>query len=138
MVKGIMGVSFPIYVLDTHALVWHLQNDVLVSDPARRVLDEIEKGNALGVVPTIVLAEIVHLADGKRIPVSLRETITLIQRSGNFSIAPLDLSVVLLMIPLKGYEIHDRVIMATTKSYGATLVIKDDHIRRSTAVPCIW
>ena len=42
------------YVVDTHALVWHLTGDARLGETARRVLED---ENSLLVVPVIVLAE---------------------------------------------------------------------------------
>lgn len=131
-------VTIPIYVIDTHPLVWYFEDSPRLSSLAKRAFGEIEHGNALGIVPTIVLAEIIHLADKKKIPIGIEETIARLQQAPSFGIVPLDLMVILLMIPLKTYELHDRVIVATSKSFGASLMTKDEHIRKSGAVPCVW
>lgn len=128
----------PIYVIDTHPLVWFFENSPKLSKAAQEAFYEIEQGNAIGIVPTIVLAEIMHLADKKRIPVDITETITRLKEVTSFGIISLDLMVILLMISLKTYEMHDSVIVATAKSFEASLITKDEHIRNSNAVPCIW
>ncbi len=60
------------YIVDTHALVWHMTNDRRLSDKVRRVLDD---ENARLVIPSIVLAEAKHIADRKRIPLTFQEII---------------------------------------------------------------
>ncbi|MBI4284339.1 MAG: PIN domain-containing protein [Chloroflexi bacterium] len=127
-----------LYVIDTHPLVWYLEDSPKLSPLARHAFDEIEHGNALGIVPTIVLAEIIHLSDRKRIPIGIEETIASLQQAASFGIVSLDLAVILLMTSLKTYELHDRVIVATAISFGASLVTKDEHIRKSSAVVCVW
>jgi len=129
--------SAPIYVIDTHPLVWYFEDSPRLSTAARSAFVEIERGNSLGVVPTIVLAEVMHLSDRRKIPLSIGDTIARVQNS-SFGIVSLDLMILLLMIPLKSHELHDRVIVATAKSFGASLIIKDEHIRESGTVPCIW
>jgi PIN domain nuclease of toxin-antitoxin system len=131
-------VASSIYVIDTHPLVWYFEDSHRLSAAARQAFKDIEGGDAIGVVPTIVLAEIVHLADKKRIPLSINETIERLRKSSNFGITSLDLMVILLMVPLTSYEIHDRVIIATSRSFGASLITKDEYIRQSKIVPCIW
>jgi PIN domain nuclease of toxin-antitoxin system len=42
------------------------------------------------------------------------------------------------MVPLKNLEIHDRVIVATAKSFEASLITKDESISKSGTVPVIW
>jgi PIN domain nuclease of toxin-antitoxin system len=131
-------VASAIYIIDTHPLVWYFEDSPKLSTSAKRAFYDIEHGNAIGVVPTIVLAEIMHLADKKKIPISINETISKLHKSSNFGITSLDLMVILLMVPLTSYEIHDRVIVATSLSFGASLITKDEYIRQSNIVPCIW
>ena len=128
----------PIYVIDTHALVWYLEDSPKLSQAARYAFNDIEKGDAQGIIPTIVLAEIVHLSDRKRIPIELSDTIAKIKQATNFGIVSLDLMVIQLMIPLNVFEIHDRAIVATAKSFEASLITKDDDIRKSGFIQCIW
>jgi len=131
-------VASAIYVIDTHPLVWYFEDSPKLSASAKQAFKDIEDGNAVGVVPTIVLAEIMHLADKKKIPISINETIFILHKSSNFGITSLDLMIVLLMAPLTSFEIHDRVIVATCRSFGASLITKDEYIRQSNIVPCIW
>jgi len=126
------------YVIDTHPLVWYFADSPRLSAIAKQAFADIEQGAALGIIPTIVLAEMVHLADKKKIPIGISETIAKIHQSTNFGVASLDLSTILLMIPLKTYEIHDRVIVATSQSFGASLITRDEFIRNSEIVSCIW
>jgi PIN domain nuclease of toxin-antitoxin system len=128
----------PIYVIDTHALIWYFEDSPKLSPAANQAFDDIEQGNALGLVPTIVLAEILYLSDKKKIPTNISETIARLKQSTSFGIVSLDLMVVLLMVPLKAVEIHDRVIIATAKSFEASLITKDEHIRKSGVIPSVW
>ena len=127
-----------IYVIDTHPLVWYFIDSPKLSAIAKNVFVDIEQGTSLGIIPTIVLAEMVHLADKKKIPISITETIAKIHQSTNFGVASLDLTIILLMIPLKTYEIHDRVIVATSQSFEASLITKDEFIHKSNIVSCVW
>jgi PIN domain nuclease of toxin-antitoxin system len=128
----------PVYVIDSLALVWYFEDSPKLSPTARQAFAEIEKGKAFGVVPTIVLAEIVHLADNNNIPININKTINRLKSANNFGIVSVDLGIILLMISLKKLEIHDRVIVFTTKSFTASLITKDEHIHKSRAVSCVW
>lgn len=128
----------PIYVIDTHPLVWYFTDSPKLSLTVKQAFNEIDQGNAIGIVPSIVLAEIVHLSDRKKIPISIQETIGRLQQATSFGIVSLDLTVIILMIPFKTYELHDRVIVATAKSFGASLITKDEQIHELRTVPCIW
>jgi PIN domain nuclease of toxin-antitoxin system len=130
--------SVPVYIIDTHPLVWYFEDSPRLSSAAKQTLIQIEHGDALGIVPTIVLAEIVHLADRQKIPVDINMTIARLRKSSSFGIVSFDLAVLLLMIPLKFYEIHDRIIVATAMSFEAPLITKDEQIQKSGIVSCIW
>lgn len=56
------------YVIDTHALVWYLTDDPRLGKKARQILET--DGNQL-ILPAIVLAEVRHIAERKRVPISL-------------------------------------------------------------------
>lgn len=128
----------PIYVIDTHSLIWYFEDSPRLSQAAKQAFEDIEQGNSIGIVPTIVLAEIVHLADKKAIPINISDTIARLKQSPNFGIVSLDLMVILLMSQFKGFEIHDRAIIATARSFEASIITKDENIRNSGSVPCIW
>lgn len=128
----------PVYVVDTHPLVWYFENSPKLSSLAKQALDEIDSGKSLGVVPTIVLAEIMHLSQKGKVPTSIEQIIWQLSRAQNFAVIPLDLMVILLMIPLRSQELHDRVIVATAKSFGASLITRDENIRSSRNIQCVW
>lgn len=127
-----------LYVVDTHPLVWYFEASPKLSPVAKQTFDEIDRGESFGIVPTIVLAEIMHLSDKGRIPTGISETIVRLQKAVNFGIVSLDLQVLLLMVPLATYELHDRVIVATAKSFEASLITKDKHIQETGIVSCVW
>jgi len=51
----------PEYVVDIHALIWHLQNLSELSLKVRGLFSQIDAGKARAIVPTIVLVEIIYL-----------------------------------------------------------------------------
>ena len=53
------------YVTDTHALVWHLQSNPHLSETARGIFRDADTGNNQILVPSIVLVEMVYLAERK-------------------------------------------------------------------------
>ena len=60
-----------LYVIDAHALVWHLTNDAKLGADARAVMTRIDSGKDKGLVPTIVLAEILYASERGRISLTL-------------------------------------------------------------------
>jgi len=127
------------YVVDTHALVWHMTNDRRLGAQARRILDD---DSARLIVPSIVLAEAKHIADRKRIPLTFQEILDEITSSPNAIIFPFD-EFVINRLP-DNMEIHDGMIIATALycqdafEEQVTLLTNDLAITQSNLVPVIW
>ena len=96
------------YVVDTHALVWHLTNDRRLGSQARRVLDD---DSARLIVPSIVLAEAKYIAERKRVALTFKQILDAIVSSPNTSVFPLDVFAVEYMP--EHFEIHDGIIVAS-------------------------
>ena len=47
--------------IDTHGLIWHLSKYDKLPDTARKRLRDIDEGEAVGLVPVIVLAEAAYI-----------------------------------------------------------------------------
>ena len=125
-------------VIDTHALIWRLEESARLSSGAEAEFDRIDEGHARGIVPTIVLDELMSISAKGRSSVDFATTVAELEQSPNFSIVDFDLSVVKRMNILRTFELHDRIIVATALSQGARLIIKDRAIRDSGLVECIW
>jgi PIN domain nuclease of toxin-antitoxin system len=128
-----------IYVLDTHALVWHLAGSPRLGQRAAEVMLD---PTAELVVPAIVLVEIQFLAVRSRIDVSLDLARKYIAEDSRCSVRVVD-EVIAAMIPI-GLNIHDAVICATAldarQETGelVSLVTKDRKIIASGLVQTIW
>lgn len=96
------------YVLDTHALVWHLTNDSRLGKNARHIL---ENENSQLIVPTLVLAEAKHIADRKRVTLSFDDILRSVITAPQTTIFPLDVFA-LAYLP-QNLDIHDGLIVAT-------------------------
>jgi predicted nucleic acid-binding protein len=99
----------------------------------------VEAGLAELWLPTIVLAELVHLARKQRLAIRLEDLVQ-DQRLGSVvHIAEIDLPVLrefeLLDAPA---EIHDRLIVATARILGAPLITADTEIRAGGNIPTVW
>ena len=51
------------FVADTHALAWHLTNDLALSAVARDVMQEADRGVDSVPVPGIILVEMIYLVE---------------------------------------------------------------------------
>ena len=131
------------YVTDTHALVWHLQSSPKLSATARTIFHETDAGQCQIVVPTIVLVELVFMAERKRIAPEMvaRAFGALTPDSANYRIAPLDVATVRTLQTIDRTDIPempDRIIAATAKRLHVPLITYDKMILMSNAVSVIW
>jgi predicted nucleic acid-binding protein len=127
------------FVVDTHALAWFLAEDKRLSPAALRVLSNAEKGDAQVLVPTLVLAELMYIAERQRVPVTLQEALSRIEESHGFAIVPFDLVCLQGMLTLPdSWDIHDRVIAATAKFYEAVLISRDEILQESDEIEVLW
>jgi PIN domain nuclease of toxin-antitoxin system len=133
--------------IDTHSLLWYIdkgQNDSL-SPLALQAIIEAE-GSGLIYVPAIVLMEALFLIEKGRF--SLRgsgqndqeqatDFLSTIEGSDIYRIIPIDAKLLRATIPLKGLDIHDRLILATSILTDSVLVSKDRAIR-AKGVNVVW
>ena len=126
-----------IYIVDTHGLVWFLDQPERLGTSARSILTDPE--SAL-VVPTIVLAEIRYLAASRRITPTFDAVLRVILDDPRFDVFPLDGTVVELM-PLS-LNIHDAIVVSTALALAdaddVTVVTRDREITESGVVRTIW
>ena len=55
------------FVADTHAVVWYLSKDRRLSPKVSEIFHSSEKGKFIIIISTIVLAEILYLAEKKKL-----------------------------------------------------------------------
>lgn len=127
------------YVVDAHALVWFIAEDSRLSKEAERLLELAEQAEVEVLIPTLVLAEITHIARKKTVQVGIDEVLERIKQGDGFAIVPFDLVIFRTMLQLPDeWEIHDRIIGATARYYKATLITKDEVLHDSDEIETIW
>ncbi len=128
-----------IYVLDTHAIVWAMENDPRLSPAAKAVL---KNSASEFILPTMVLVEVQLLTAKKRFSANLAQVYQQFVNSTNCTVYPLDEKVVA-KIPI-GLDIHDAIITATAIVYRdlfqqpVTLITKDGKITQSGLIQTLW
>jgi PIN domain nuclease of toxin-antitoxin system len=128
-----------VYVIDTHALIWFLTNDRRLPEAVRGILLRAEEGRIQVLAPTIVLAEIMHIADKRQLGISIRLVLEKIEQSKGFAIVPLDAVIIKEALNLPGdFEIHDRIIGATALYYSAILITRDQRLLESKTLSTFW
>ena len=131
------------YVTDTHALCWHLTEDPKLSAKAKKIFQEADSGIHQILIPSIVVIEMVYLAEkGRIIDSSLRQVLELIDTiDGSYDEAPLNKNTAkaLQNIPRDDVpDMPDRIITATAYQLNLPLITKDEKIRNSGVVPVVW
>lgn len=131
------------YATDTHAFVWYLQSSPRLSESARMIFDDADAGKNEIIVPSIVLVEMVYLAERKRIePVLVTKAFDLLSPAPqNYRVALLDIRIARTMQEVdrdKIPEMPDRVIAATAKHLDIPLITRDQVIAYSDVVNVVW
>ena len=128
------------FIIDTHALVWFLEQSPKLGKNARNVFLD---NDSILIIPTIVLAEIKFLFGKNRFSTSIDDVFTVIENDPRCIVHPMDLDVVS-MLPTK-LEIHDAIITATALLFKGNpyfedveIITKDEEIIKSKLVKTIW
>jgi len=125
-----------LYVTDTHAFIWYLLDNLpkKVDD----IFKSVEKGESTIFVPTIVLAESLHLAENKKIDLNFDDLLKKIEMNKNFVPTSFNFQIMKILLELGIKELHDRIIIATAKILNAKLIIKDKEIKKAGIVETVW
>ena len=124
------------YVVDTHTLVWYLANDSRLGAQAEAIMDDT---NVRLIVPTIVLAEIKHLAIRGRFTQNLDDVLRVINADPRCLVYPIDISVV--NIAPTDLDIHDSLIVGVALVQSEVvdgILTRDKAIADTKVVPVIW
>lgn len=118
------------YITDTHTFLWYLTDSPKLSEKARAVFDRCEKGEAVIVIPAIVLLECIDVFDKKKVDYSFEDIVLRITNSNNFIFSEINWSLILETNKIKGLkDLHDRIIIATARIFDAPLISKDKVVR---------
>ena len=121
-------------LIDTHALLWFLTNDKRLSPKTKTRLEQADKV----FIPTIVLLELLYLLQKKRKVKSFPKILTRLKNGNQFVIVSLDTAVVEKVFDIpENLEMHDRIILATAKLLGITIITKDKTISKEYS-KIIW
>ena len=126
------------YVTDTMALILDLENRKS-SQSVNETFDSADSGKTTIYIPTIVFAEILYLAEKRRISLNLHEVEKHIKNFQNYKEVPLSFEIIqnaqqITDIP----ELHDRLITSTASFLNLALITNDPKIESSKFVNTIW
>lgn len=129
-------------IVDTHALVWHLEGSSKLGQQAKATLDS---PTSELILPTIALAEAVYIVGkGKTGIPSVADLISDVTNDPRIVIYPLTFEVLRESLRLTAIpEMHDRLIVATglhLQSSGdkVEILTKDNEIVLSALLPVVW
>jgi len=131
-----------VIVLDTHALIWWVTNDVALSKKAKTAIERERAGGEI-IVSAISAWEIAMLVERETIAFSMdvENWLATVQQIPGVRFTPVDVDISLKSVQLPG-EFHkdpaDRLIVATARKFAAPLVTKDLEIRAYAHVKTIW
>jgi PIN domain nuclease of toxin-antitoxin system len=126
------------YVSDTHSLVWYFTDDSRLGEKALRAFDQTAQEGVI-IIPSIVLAEIIFISKKGRITLTFEETLKRIEENENFDIAVLDADILRVVDKIEAdLEMHDKLIVATSINFKASVITRDNRIKESGIVTTIW
>jgi predicted nucleic acid-binding protein len=125
------------FLPDSHSIVWDFLRDPQLSERARDIFRLAERGGATLVIPTIVLAEVHRISERRIRNVSTDAVLRWVAGIPSLDVAPFDFDVFTEMRrqPIE-LSLHDRIIAATARVYGATLISRDRQL--GSVVETVW
>ncbi|MDF3835677.1 type II toxin-antitoxin system VapC family toxin [Cupriavidus basilensis] len=129
-------------VLDTHALVWWVSGDPLLSRKAKASIEkELDGGQIL--ISSISAWEVAALVARERLVLSMDATswFATVGQLEAVRIVPVDAEIAIKSVELPGVfhkDPADRMIVATARKFAVPLVTKDEKIRAYPHVKTVW
>jgi PIN domain nuclease of toxin-antitoxin system len=115
-----------LYVVDTHVLIWYFIGSERLHLAVREKIDETRDRNGRLLVPTVVLAEAFDIAEKGKVPFDFSTMHQLIREEPEFEIVSFSPEIFNTAIHVRNVpELHDRIIAATARFYGAGILTKD-------------
>ena len=126
------------YLLDTNAVIRHFANFGKIGKTAKDIIQKGENYEHELFISIISLMEIMFLAEKKRIPINLSETIKLIRKKSCYSIIDFDTEILQVAETIDFYELHDRLILATAKYFNCPIISSDKKFKEITDIETVW
>lgn len=126
------------YLLDTHALFWHLTNSSKLSDRARRIFGDAAGGQITLILSPIVLLELYGVVKKYQAPLDFSAELYLLEKPP-YRITPVTVADLHLLDRLETIpELHDRLIAATALRLKVPILTRDPLIMACSLISCVW
>jgi len=121
-----------LYVVDTHVLIWYFIGSRCLQKKLKEKIDGVRNLGGRLLVPTIVLAEALDIAEKGRVDFDFHAMYQKILDEPEFEIVGFSPGIFEEVVHLKNVkEIHDRIITATARFYRVGVLTKDKVINES-------
>ena len=127
------------FVVDTHALIWHLTGDPRLSREARRIFTEVDAGRDELFVPCIVFFELLYLVEKEKIRHDFDSLLARVS-SLRYKVEPICLPIVQKSRGIPREKVSDpwdRLIAATSMHLGLPLISRDPSLAE-LGLKVIW
>ena len=129
----------PLYVVDTHALIWYLLGDKKLSKRALSIFRAAERGETRLLLSSIALAEFYFANTRNHWFADFKTVYHDIVSKGFFRLLSFDPDHVLDFDQAGAVpEMHDRIIAGLARRIGAPLVTSDPLITDAKLVKIVW
>lgn len=134
--------SSQMILLDTHAWIWYLSNPELLSERAREAVEAAKKDGGIH-VSCISTWELFLLVKRGRLVLTQDETAWVHRAEGLsfLKFVPVDNEIARLSVQLPS-PLHedpaDRIIAATARALGLTLITKDERLLAYRHIASLW
>ena len=126
-------------MLDTHTLWWYLKLPARLSTGVSAVFRLAETGNAVIIVPAIVVAELYFLSIKLGQTVALTGLLDSLAEVEGVEVSVLGRTQLELLEQLPEIpEMHDRLIAAEALAIGAPLLTRDAALAASSQIETVW
>lgn len=125
------------YTPDSHSIIWYLTAQPAITRKAKAALDNVFDGEGVAYVSAILWLEVWHACLNKEW-MNFEKIKNGLTRPNIFTV-PLGQEILDICYSLpKILGIHDRIIAATAKLTGSTLITKDPILRKVPGLKTLW
>ncbi len=126
-------------MLDTHALYWYWTDPSRLGSDAEAAFTALEAKEAIGVVPVLVLAELLYAARKQGLAWTMEWLLGLVDGASALRLEAMTRQHLVAMDQLNEIpEMHDRLIAAVGLLHGAEVITRDPDIHAHPAVRSVW